>query len=709
MPILPPPDGKDSLVIDPSDFDLVIWDEAHMYLTRNAQLLVQRFRHAMNLGLTATPRYYEGKEAPHVFGRAIYELDLETAKERKEIPDFRNILITTDIRTGLQLSSPDQEESADVTRAIDVPGRNNIFPHVYRNATIMVNGQEFTLAGEHAVVFVAGIDHTHTLAQAFNDALMPALRKDEAFRALLRGKGIDPDAVECIATPIHSGSTEQHPSMDLEARNALESRYNERKVLVLVATSVLQQSWDNERTSVIMDAVPRQTYVGVGQAGMRALRWLPEKKMAFLLNVQDADHPSLTFLDFQGARGREEGIAVEIGQTGNGGEGDLSDQERPRAKYDVTHGTSLVDLSSRRRRDQEEAASQNATAIRHFTAPEYQKISELLGAIAVGNREAANTFVTMIQPWIEAVCSRIGTQIFGNVYVDDHDLADVNDILADLIKAIEGNAIQSWWRFSMQFQNKVRNRYRNTQSRKLQRKEQSLSEKQWQRIPAPECDELCQAELRDAIPDAFRYLHPREKDILVRSINGEQLEEIGKIYKITGSRVRSIKIRAQHKLQNSMFLPEAIQLWLKEQENALAILEAEERQKAREKQLERNKEILQEIGPDFLAQKRIIFDILKGKGDVVYSGSIHLKTGIPQTFVETITDTTETDIRVLSYRLVGEFSGEKLLFSDHLERQLPFLETTTRDSASFARAICALHILLKKFEEMGGEPDLYPY
>ncbi len=52
----PPPEAA---VIHPEDFSLVIWDEAHMYLTQNAQALMNRFDHAVNLGLTATPRYYE--------------------------------------------------------------------------------------------------------------------------------------------------------------------------------------------------------------------------------------------------------------------------------------------------------------------------------------------------------------------------------------------------------------------------------------------------------------------------------------------------------------------------------------------------------------------------------------------------------------------------------------------------------------------------
>jgi len=227
------------ITIDPADYDLVIWDEAHKYLTAHAQQLVRRFANAIGIALTATPRYYEGKEVAHVFGNKLHELDLATAVERKEISDFRNLLITTDVTTGLELSSPDQEESAEVARAIDIPNRNRIFPDMYHKAKIKVGEKDFTLTGEPTIVFGASINHVHDLAQMFNDVLTPALEHDQEFRAALRAKGIDPDDVEQIAAPIHSDRTESHAPMSLDARNRLVERYHQRKVLVLVATSVL--------------------------------------------------------------------------------------------------------------------------------------------------------------------------------------------------------------------------------------------------------------------------------------------------------------------------------------------------------------------------------------------------------------------------------------------------------------------------------------
>ena len=139
---------------------------------------------------------------------------------------------------------------------------------------------------------------------------------------------------------------------------------------MLVATSVLQQSWDNLQTSVVMDAISRQTYVGVGQAGMRALRNHPAKEMAFIINTQDADHPSLTFLDFQGARGKEEGVAVEIGSHGTGRSRESSVDTvggHRTACYSLTYGSSLVDLSEQRRNEERRLYSHDDEAFQHFT------------------------------------------------------------------------------------------------------------------------------------------------------------------------------------------------------------------------------------------------------------------------------------------------------------------------------------------------------
>lgn len=491
-----------AIVIDPSDYGLVVWDEAHKYLTVNAQKLLQRFAQSINLGLTATPRYYEGKEVAHVFGSTIHELDLQTAIQRKEISDFRNILITTDVTTGLRLTTPDQEEGEQVARAIDRGDRNGIFPDIYRHFTVQVRGKRYAIAGEPAIVFGASITHVHDLAKAFNDALTPVLREDGFFRALLLSKGIDPDTVEQIAAPIHSGGTDNHTSMDLHARNQLVERYNARKVLVLVATSVLQQSFDSPITSVIVDTVPRQTFVGVGQAGMRSLRYLENKDMAFIFNTQDADHSSLTFADFHAARGHEDGVIVEItgraGATFEQSKTTHSENSGEPGKYSITCGRSLAKLAKKRREERNRLHREDyLVSSRYFTDVGYQRVNQLLLDIGSGKQESVNEFVETIFSWMQKVTTYIASNVFG--FRDDEADGVAVDVLMHQLALTRAGRMENWSRFSQRFYQQLHNRCMGIQRNREKRRTLNL----YKNVP----HRHVQSHLREEKPEEIAMLN----------------------------------------------------------------------------------------------------------------------------------------------------------------------------------------------------------
>jgi RNA polymerase sigma factor (sigma-70 family) len=710
------------VTVDPADYDLVIWDEAHKYLTANAQQLVRRFANAIGIALTATPRYYEGKEVAHVFGDRLHELDLATAVERKEINDFRNLLITTDVTTGLELSSPDQEESAEVARAIDIPNRNRIFPDLYQKAKIKVGEKDFTLTGEPTIVFGAGINHVHDLAQMFNDVLTPALQHDEEFRAALRAKGIDPDAVEQIAAPIHSDGTEDHAPMSLNARNRLVDRYHQRSVLVLVATSVLQQSFDSPMTSVVIDSVPRQTFVGVGQAGMRSLRYLGNKEMAFIINTQDADHPSLTFLDFQANRGREEGVSVEIAHT-NGTGTRPARTTGATANYSVTYGSSLVDLSERRRAVNGQLYREDyETSLRHFTPLGFQRVNRLILDIAQGNQEAVGTFIEVIQPWIARISERIEPQVFGESTVDEETWDNaVIDTLAPLIVTVQSGGIPSWSRFSARFQQDLRRRCEVICEQNFATV--SLDDE----IPNPEAlrvtDEPAEVSLHETIPSAqypeghqhvntenaelgerfnevLRSLNYREREILkLRFGLGDgytyTLEEVAKIFKITRENIRQKEAKGLLKMRRPLraarlqdFAPE---------QRPLDIVERQEWEKATAAQRRKNNEILFEIEEDLVTQKQVIFDILRGDCDYVPTMTVREKTGVSEKYTKPISDVEWTKINDLIAALDDRVLGQ-------LKTYLPRLGVLPAKVREFDLAVTELKRLMTQFAEMGGKP-----
>jgi len=722
------------LKIDPSKYDMVIWDEAHMYLTANAQKLLEKFDHAINIGLTATPRYYQGKEVAQVFGKKAYELTLAEAKKRGEVCDYENLLVNTDIETGLHLSRPEQEESAEVARAINRGDRNRIIADLYRNAKIKVKRndaeKEYTLTGEPTVVFGASIDHVHSIADAINAALGPLLKPREAFqtdetfrtelreknmnpddpallaaaeefRAALRAKGIDPDKVEKIIEPIHSGASDSHAGMTLDERNKLVERYHQRKVLMMAATSVLQQSFDSPMTSVVIDTVPRQTYVGVGQAAMRALR--PGKDMAFIINMEDSDHQSLTLQDFENNRGHEEGIILELAGHGTGahkrkvlGTGD------DMANYDVTYGVPLDRLVVERRA----AASglhRGDNEFRHFTTAGYERLNHLIVEIGTGNKAVRNEIIEMIQPWVDRTHERLQQQIFEETKVDGEKIQDaVTDSVLGGIAAVEAGSIASWNRLNQRIQSDLRRRFEAIQKTngtwEGKVEIEPLSHKRKLALPHFDKNTAAQAELAEGIEKSLKTLTPRERDAITRRHNGETLDEIAQSWGITKERVRQVAIRGERKLKDAGHQAPAIMEWVRDREmKPLTILLDQQANAANAGQRRKNNQILWEIEEELLVPpKKVIFDLLKCDGGYVPTTTIQEKTGVHETPVKALSDTERTNVNDLLDALDDGVITR-------LKTGLPNLGLKPPQIVAFTSAVAALKKGMARFEEMGGK------
>jgi superfamily II DNA or RNA helicase len=320
--------------INPADFGLLIWDEAHFYLSALAQGLVQRFRRSdtLQVGLTATPKYYSGKELgislrdgeDPAFGRCLYELRIPEAIRRGEMPPFENIIINTGLKSGLNEIGVAEEESSRVAKAINIPNRHLVIADHWCNATVALSrggaSQQgippLRLAGEATIVFCPRIKNAYAVANVLNAAISKRLKKDANLRAILKQKGINTSDPEFkIAAAIHTGATATHPGLSTQQQNEMIQLFRERKILILVSTSLLEQSIDEPLVSVVYDTIPRQTYPGVAQAGMRAARNCPGKGLYVVVNMQDSDNQTLTYLDFLRDRGSEEGVKVSFTQT----------------------------------------------------------------------------------------------------------------------------------------------------------------------------------------------------------------------------------------------------------------------------------------------------------------------------------------------------------------------------------------------------------
>lgn len=664
------------LRIDPKHYDMVIWDEAHMYLTKNAKALLSKFDHAINVGLTATPRYYSGKEVggeiDPVFGPCTYDLTLAEAKKRGEICDYENILVQTDIQTNLSLNSPEQEESAQVAHAINQTGRNRIVADLYKNAKMTVTrgdkDKEYTLAGEPTIVFGAGIDHVHAIADAVNTALMPALKSDTAFREALRAKGIDPDTVEKIIEPIHTGATEHHDAMDLKERNELVERYHQRKVLMLASTTVLQQSFDSPKTSVVMDTIPRQTYVGVGQAAMRALR--PGKEMAFVINIEDADHPSLTLQDFEAQRGAEEGVAVEI--AGNGTNAQKKNGARhddaPVAPYHITSGETLNNLVTQRKTSFSNLHS-NDDGFRHFTPAGYDRLNHLIHAIGAGNKDAVATFYEMLQPWMEKTQDRLAHKVFGKQLtgVDAHKLNDATtDAFMTTLKSIQEGRIHSWSRFSVSMLSNILGKLKAYQASLTGAEPVEALDESYSFTPNP-TQALEQQELHDRLKASMEKLSPRDKDIFFRrELNDEKLGVLGSEYDINKERVRQISMKTAREIRKSASHIPALREWAEDQnplKRLLAQQEAIKKHKEKEETLRNLYPALIALEKDFVEAKTVLHDIFVNDvaADTADVSWLAYDAKVPTRHLEALLDTESTNPHRFGDVLVEDAKIKRLM------------------------------------------------
>ena len=691
------------LNINPKEFTLALWDEAHMYLTPNAQSLVSKFDHAVNVGLTATPRYYEGKEVANVFGKKILEIDLDTAKKRGEVCDFENILVDTGIRTGIELTSTQQEEGPQVSSAINRKDRNLIFADLYKNAQVTVTRDQkekkYTLAGEPTIVFGASIDHVHDMANAINAVLTPALKNDTVFRERLLAKGIDPDDPELvIAAPIHTGATEKHAGMSLDQRNELVDRYHRHKVLMMCATSVLQQSFDSPMTSVIMDSVPRQTYVGVGQAGMRATR--SGKEMAIIINTQDADRPSLIFEDFRNNRGREEGVIVEIAKR-HGNEqrkhakAKIQSEDMPVASYNLTYGRALSHLAAQRRTQTDPLHRDDfLESSRHFTSDGYKKLNQLIVKIRNDDTAAVTEFIEVLQPWINNIRKRIEGRLFGEAraeesQVDEEGINDAaTDALMDTIELLKTGVIKTWSSFSVRYISLLRDGLEKVvagEDCNVLSYGKRVSWERTLRIPEPKEDGPTNDPFfTGALDRALEKLDKREREAVKKVVDERTTQELAYIFNLSRTRMGQIEDNALSRLRRPL------RDW-----RPGTPLRDRERKVLRDQQ----RKVLEPMADAFISQKRIIFDMLKCNAGYVPTISIEVATQLPPQHIRALTDINSTEINDTFLEALSDESLAKM------KANLPRYEGLTAEKMkAFDGATQELKNLLRRFKDAGGEP-----
>jgi superfamily II DNA or RNA helicase/transcriptional regulator with XRE-family HTH domain len=272
-----------------NQYGLIVADEAHSYLTNIAKNILDN-SNAIKFALTATDRYYEGKEVANRFPGLINRVLLDTAVQRKEILQPKHRFIKTDVKMNLEglehLQTGDEAASTEFEQRVNTRPWNKVFAEVWRDETDSETNHR--IFGDKTFVHCAGIQHAKDMADQFDRELMPLLKKSE-YRQLLQSKGIDPDKVKHIAVHIsHETSVEE--------RRHLMDMYNRREILVLTSAKMLAESVDDPGTSVIINASPTFSAVRASQRGYRGSRTHNGKKHWFVYEAlpQDWEKMELT-------------------------------------------------------------------------------------------------------------------------------------------------------------------------------------------------------------------------------------------------------------------------------------------------------------------------------------------------------------------------------------------------------------------------------
>lgn len=222
---------------------ILVIDEAHLSAAPSYQRIQETLPDAFVLLVTATPYRLDGKaiiSTPPLFSKTILEMIQEGY-----LCDIRAIAIRTDVSLDEVKSLAGDFNEKDLNLAINTPVRNKRIVDAYREHA----------SGKRALAFCVTVDHATALADAFNEAGIPA--------AVVSGK-----------TP-------------LPERKRLYGLFERGELLVLTTVNVLSIGFDSPRAEVAIMARPTQSQALYVQQAGRVLRLAPGKKCALLLDITD--------------------------------------------------------------------------------------------------------------------------------------------------------------------------------------------------------------------------------------------------------------------------------------------------------------------------------------------------------------------------------------------------------------------------------------
>ena len=220
--------------IDPNSYDLVVFDEAHNYLSAQKQKLVKdNFANAIKMGFTATPHYSKDKTVMDILPYEYASMSVKEGIHKGMLADTETVYV----KCGIDISHVDLTKSdyddADLEKKVDIKQINDTFSLFYKE----------NFADESGIVPCVGVEHARHQAESF------------------REHGIAAEAI--------------HGYMSDDEKKDLMAKHESGEVQVLCFDKILAESYDQPRASVCLNLRPTMSVVMAEQRAGRVLRLDP--------------------------------------------------------------------------------------------------------------------------------------------------------------------------------------------------------------------------------------------------------------------------------------------------------------------------------------------------------------------------------------------------------------------------------------------------
>lgn len=205
-------------LLKPTDFDVVICDEAHLFCSPSFVKSVNYFSPTLLLGVTATGYRADGLPLGNIFDEVVYEYDISEAVKDGYLCEIDAIRVSTKVNLDSVRTLGGEFNQKELSNEIDTLARNNLVVDSYIKYA----------KGRKGIFFGCNIQHCLNLVEAFQQ------------------KGIKAEAV----------SSDEELTGD---RSLKVAAYKRGEIEVLVNVNILTTGFDEPDTGVIGAACPTKS------------------------------------------------------------------------------------------------------------------------------------------------------------------------------------------------------------------------------------------------------------------------------------------------------------------------------------------------------------------------------------------------------------------------------------------------------------------